>query len=448
MKKIILSIVFIFIFTSLSSAQDFDSRVMEAVNNLASPVRNTIDITVEDIYLEGTQTQSGLSRNLYNKIIIHALGTGKFRIINRTRELNNTRNAQTGSIRGTFSLQDNNVLIKLNLFNNNNLVNSNQFTVPVSELSGIEILPSNLKQTFVFPSAQANQAFQILAWPNSDTNTFIDGDEFKINIRANRDCYFKIYHIDHNNIIQLVYPSATSGNNRLRANVARAIPDDGRGYVIQAPFGQDTIIVVASIQPFGNIESEFSQTQQANQRLIDNLITGQVFAYFNFTSLPATYFDENYVYSRPNNMREIVSSMRSEITRQRGSLTGNEQNGTFSYPGVQGQYAISGDRFIINLRYLGNQIAPSLSKGSGRIIHSFTIDRPRDISGAIQSVRSGIENSGGTFSGDEQQGNFRAKGITGQYIVADRVNVNIMDKPFVIPNSMIENEVRAYFSGR
>jgi hypothetical protein len=67
---------------------------------------------------------------------------------------------------------------------------------------------------------------------------------------------------------------------------------------------------------------------------------------------------------------------------------------------------------------------------------------------AIMSVRSGVEANGGTFSGDEQQGNFRASGIAGQYNVADRVNVRISEKPVIIPNSLIEREVRSFFSGR
>jgi len=71
---------------------------------------------------------------------------------------------------------------------------------------------------------------------------------------------------------------------------------------------------------------------------------------------------------------------------------------------------------------------------------------PEDISQAIQTVRSGIENKGGTFNGNEKQGNFQAKGITGQYQVSNLVSVIILDKPFVIPYSLIEKEVKNYFN--
>jgi len=67
---------------------------------------------------------------------------------------------------------------------------------------------------------------------------------------------------------------------------------------------------------------------------------------------------------------------------------------------------------------------------------------------AVQAVRSGITAKGGTFEGNEQQGNFKASGITGRYSVADRVSVSISEKPALIPNSLIEKEVRSYFVGR
>jgi hypothetical protein len=85
------------------------------------------------------------------------------------------------------------------------------------------------------------------------------------------------------------------------------------------------------------------------------------------------------------------------------------------------------------------------SRGSG---FNFSFTRPGNISRAVQTVRSGIEGKGGTFSGNEQQGNFNASGIAGQYRVADMVNVTITEKPFIIPNSLIEREVKNYFGGK
>jgi hypothetical protein len=119
------------------------------------------------------------------------------------------------------------------------------------------------------------QSLQIHAWPNSSSYTFFDGDELRIHLLSNQDCFFKVYHIDIENKVQLIYPNVMHRNNQLRANELRTIPDPGMMYRIQAPFGMDTIIVVASRQQFLNLEAEFAVVEQANQLMINNLLAGR-----------------------------------------------------------------------------------------------------------------------------------------------------------------------------
>jgi hypothetical protein len=52
------------------------------------------------------------------------------------------------------------------------------------------------------------------------------------------------------------------------------------------------------------------------------------------------------------------------------------------------------------------------------------------------------------FNGNEQAGSFQASGIAGLYQIADLVNVTIVDKPFIVPNSLIEKEVKKFFGVR
>jgi hypothetical protein len=280
---------------------------------------------------------------------------------------------------------------------------------------------------------------------------------------TDEDCYFKVYHIDLNGDMQLIHPNNADADNRLRANVTRTIPESGAlSYVLQAPFGQDTVKVVASRQQFENIRAEFNRTWKATGETVrraesyrglalrytpgepgGETLTETVTTGFNFTVLPAGYNDSVYTYRKPENMTEAIRIIRAEILRQGGAL--NERDGSFSIPGIAGKYTVGGDTVVLSLRYSGNQLTAPLTRSAS---FSFNIDRPRDITRAVQAVKSGIEARGGVFSGDERQGSFRAGGIAGQYQVADRVNVSITEKPALFPVSLIEREIRNYFSGR
>jgi hypothetical protein len=487
MKNKVLLIVFFVVCVSFITAQSYESSVHSAVTQLTSRLNSPIEVSIGNIFIEGTQSTSGLSRNLSTKITHNAVETGRLIVVAPTQgiprggERNRTGGAQRGVIHGTYEVRGDNVNFNLQLISDPDgvIIGSSQFTVHVKELEGIEILPSNMNtheavreqekiftpqpvQTPVQSTVQTqpsvnSSAFQLTAWPNSHTNTFIDGDEITFTIEAGQNCYFKVYHIDNENNTQMIFPNTVNRDNRLTANVPRTIPDSGMRFVIQAPFGQDTIIVVASQQQFQNIEAEFTQTRSATRDVISNITRGigmqptqsaqsaqTVSARFHFTTLPATYYDDIHSYRKPANMTETVQAMRTEVIRQGGTFSGNEQSGVFSYTGVTGNYNVSGDRFIVNIRYTGNQLPATRGAGSN---YSFTIERPRDILQAVNAVKTGIESSGGVFSGNEREGNFNASGVAGQYRVENHVNVTISKKPVLIPHAMIEKEVRGYFSG-
>jgi hypothetical protein len=166
---------------------------------------------------------------------------------------------------------------------------------------------------------------------------------------------------------------------------------------------------------------------------------------FNYTILSASYTDAVFQYRKPVDMADAVRAMESEIRRQGGAFTGNEREGTFSASGIQGGYRVNGNTLIMSIRYLGNQAA--LTRGATPA-YRFSFDKPANIRQAVQTVRIGIEGKGGAFFGDESTGNFRASGIAGQYTVDGRVNVSIHEKPALLPNSLIEREIKNFFNVR
>jgi hypothetical protein len=83
--------------------------------------------------------------------------------------------------------------------------------------------------------------------------------------------------------------------------------------------------------------------------------------------------------------------------------------------------------------------------------HSFNVKFSEGIATTLKKVESYITGSGGTFSGTEECGTFHGKTpagmIKGQYssVSENEIMITITDKPFIVPHSMIETEIRRYF---
>jgi len=80
---------------------------------------------------------------------------------------------------------------------------------------------------------------------------------------------------------------------------------------------------------------------------------------------------------------------------------------------------------------------------------SFYIKKPDDITAALKNVDYKIRTSGGIFSGNEQAGSFAnaKRDVAGNYSVGDNnIKITIIKKPFIYPDSAVENRIREYFS--
>ncbi|MDR2484210.1 MAG: DUF4384 domain-containing protein [Treponema sp.] len=478
MKKIVLVCACIFAGTAILAAEDLDGLIKKAVDGLASHLTAPVEVSVEELFLEGTASPSAFSRHLTSRINAHAPANPMFMVVVPTRSpsLLRTGGPQKCVIKGVFLQEGDLVRVTLQLQlveeNKHSIIESKDFSVPLAELQrlNIALLPDNFKtveeikeweEIFTppvppLPAPSANTpVFTIKAWPDSETATYIDGDAMSVTLLADRDCYVKVYHIDVNRQMQLIFPNRLNRDNYLAANTTRVIPESPVQLTLHEPFGQETIYVVASGEQFQNLEAEFVQIREASREAVRGAglqikpgsaqAVGTTETRFNYTILPATYADAVFQYRKPADMAGAVRTMENEIRRQGGTFTGNEREGTFSASGIQGGYRVSGNTLTMSIRYLGNQ-APLTSVAAPA--YRFSFDKPANIRQAVQTVRTGIENKGGAFSGDESTGNFRASGIAGQYTVADRVNVTIYEKPALIPNSLIEKEIKNFFNAR
>jgi hypothetical protein len=302
MKKIIVAVTLLAAGAALLAAQDIDAGVKNAVDGLASRLNTVLEMSIGDITLAGTDTVSALSRNLQGRIEHHASNNPRMKVVVRSRGLNRVSDRQKGIIRGTFVREGDMVRVTLKLVSDPGGVSlsSREFTIPVAELDrlGIAILPDNIKDqddaedreeiiSVVVPDpapvpspstpapAPAVQSFRLEAWPNSESRTYFDGEELTISLWADRDCYVKVYHIDVNSRIQLLYPNSINRNNFLPATTEKIIPEPGTTRInIEAPYGQETILIFASTRQFPGVEAEFQQVRQADRGTLSGVSRG------------------------------------------------------------------------------------------------------------------------------------------------------------------------------
>jgi hypothetical protein len=81
--------------------------------------------------------------------------------------------------------------------------------------------------------------------------------------------------------------------------------------------------------------------------------------------------------------------------------------------------------------------------------HSFSVDFSGSAQDVVAKAKGAIEKAGGKFSGDEKKGDFSvptpAGTVKGLYNIAgQKFAVDITDKPFIVPGSAIENQVRKF----
>ena len=167
----------------------------------------------------------------------------------------------------------------------------------------------------------------------------------------------------------------------------------------------------------------------------------------SFSPIKLVFADEVIVYSfhKPDDMTAVVSEMRNIARNFRGTFSGNEYRGSFSGfdSNILVEYTVNENMIIYTITFVGD-VNNTIQQ---RLLFSFTIDLPRNTLQALENVRLGFEEEGGVFYGDEYGGYFRGNGITGNYVVGENVTFYIFAKPFIIPNSLIEREIRNYFSG-
>lgn len=187
-------------------------------------------------------------------------------------------------------------------------------------------------------------------------------DELKMTVKADRDSYFKVIHVDANNRMRTIYPNASDQWNYLKANESRQIFETAQ-YLLYEPYGEEKIIIVASMEQFPNIELEYIEPWKVateeniiratrSSRGGDLELIGGGTAFYSISIIKP---NEEYEYNIPLSMTQTYNNIRNDILQQGGSFYGNETSGYYILNNVRNSYRIpreSPDRVRIAIYYL------------------------------------------------------------------------------------------------
>ncbi|MDR3020128.1 MAG: DUF4384 domain-containing protein [Treponema sp.] len=275
-----------------------DEEVERALSIMAQAVGQRTLIAMGRISYADTQTVSNLSAWLKNSIITGAQKhqnsfqiatenqSADFAVSSRglTVETPVVDSPVQAVIVGSFSPLDNDAEVSLSLIStgaNRAALASARFVIPAAELERRRLSMFPDKDSAFITKAEFETKQQAIApysgsankWTFTVTPDVLDGiyynDDFMtMRIYSERDCYFRIIHVDVNGQTQVIYPLSPNDNNFIRAGQTRRIPDNTR-FRMTPPFGEELILVSAYEQPF-------TSSQQSGTLSADSITRGLV----------------------------------------------------------------------------------------------------------------------------------------------------------------------------
>jgi hypothetical protein len=368
LKTAPLLFIVLFWFAESASAQDIDALVKKAVDELVARRNTPITVSVKTPTIGSTDSVSVFSEYLGKIIDRNAANNTLYQVTAPARGAPPIRTGRRGQIMGSYDLVGDHVEVTLILvtdpegerlsaasFNisgaelerlNMGVLPENRRTeadvqtqaalfenIPLSPPPPAVNIPANAPRTGGVVSAPSELLVQV--WPNKESRVYYDGDTMTIGLYASQDCWFKVYHIDVNNRMRMIYPNQTDRNNLLKANTERVIPDT-TAYKLGAPYGEETIFAVFSPLPFENLERDMLYPVQVSPESV-NRAAGRrgltvetqavnlpgspektTAARFSYTISPADFIEDGFSFKRPSDTAGALQAMRTEIGLQKG----------------------------------------------------------------------------------------------------------------------------------
>ena len=175
------------------------------------------------------------------------------------------------------------VFFELTSIETGTVTGSTNAIIPKSAIpKNISLLPNNYNDALVVLKElediqeKEDENLSIKTWiKRGNGGTYVNGEELVIHFYANQDCYLKLYHIDVNGNMKLIFPNQYHRNNMIKKDTIYTIPDESYGFAFKLgePFGTEFIKVVASTKQFKEIEQSFKDLGKGSEELIERGIS-------------------------------------------------------------------------------------------------------------------------------------------------------------------------------
>lgn len=173
-----------------------------------------------------------------------------------------------GIISGKYFDEGDKVKIKLEVvdLSTGNLLGQQELFTPKSSLpEGLSIKPQKeaevIKNKIADVSPAKDQGMTVsVATEKGKGASYEEGEYIHMFVTVDRDAYIKVYSINSNGNISLIWPNQLGGSGRVLAGQALTIPtaQDPFEFPIVPPFGTEFVKVLASSEPFAVTEESFT----------------------------------------------------------------------------------------------------------------------------------------------------------------------------------------------
>ena len=168
----------------------------------------------------------------------------------------------TGSLAGKFTRASNGSMTvdyQLTDLEKGQVIVYDQITVPKNAIPAGLVIEPQAPPSVPQPAPAVGQLSVSMTTDRGLSAAYFDGEELSLSVFASKDCWLKVYQIDGQGVVKLIFPNQFAANNQIPANKVVWIPSHGSPFAFKmgAPYGVETIRAVVSTSPFQAQETAF-----------------------------------------------------------------------------------------------------------------------------------------------------------------------------------------------
>ncbi len=278
-KHLVFSLIFL---TALSSIYSYsiEEAIRASIEEFEEIVEERSRVETGNFCFENKNIGSEFSLYIQERISMKLEHSTKFHFIERTHSDLTMNEKPEYLIAGRFFDERISVRLILELIDieSDIVLADTDYSISKSYLPyGIAVRPDDYNNSLHIleelwnSSNPDGQEFEIRSWSRRGEHALYgDGEELTINFFASRPCYIKIYNIDIYKKSHLIFPNKYCRDNYFAGGIVYRIPDGSHSFsfTLGAPFGTESIKVMASTVQFDDIEEALYQGEAASGELI------------------------------------------------------------------------------------------------------------------------------------------------------------------------------------